>query len=172
MRRLVFCFDGSWNGLKAGTRPTNVQLVAEGVKPVDADDGTVQIVYYDEGVGTRSDEVWRGGALGQGLLENLREAYRFLIFNFSSGDEIYCFGFSRGGFTAMAFAGLIRSIGILPTSSANQIDRGIQLYRESAVSEGVDSERLRDFRARHCPQYCVSGDEIAWRKANLPGWTE
>lgn len=172
MRRLVFCFDGSWNGLKADNRPTNVQLVAEGVKPVDADDGTVQIVYYDEGVGTRSDEVWRGGALGQGLIENIREAYRFLIFNYSADDEIYCFGFSRGGFTAMAFAGLIRSIGILPTSSANEIDRGIRLYRESAVSAGVDSERLRDFRAQHCQQYCVSADEIAWRKANWPGWTE
>lgn len=172
MRRLVFCFDGSWNGLKADNRPTNVQLVAEDIKPIDADDGTVQIVYYDEGVGTRSDEVLRGGALGEGLLENLREAYRFLIFNYSAGDEIYCFGFSRGGFTAMAFAGLIRSIGILPTSSANEIDRGIKLYRESAVSAGVDSERLCDFRAQYCPQYCVSVDEIAWRIANIPGWTE
>jgi len=172
MRRLIFCFDGSWNGLQAGNMPTNVQLVAESVKPVDADDGTVQIVYYDEGVGTRSDEVFRGGAFGKGLLENLREAYRFLIFNYQQGDEIFCFGFSRGGFTAMAFVGLIRSLGILSTSSANEIDEGFRLYRESAVTDGVDSERLRDFRAKHCPRHCVSPEEIAWRLANVPGWDD
>lgn len=172
MRRLVFCFDGSWNGLKADNNPTNVQLIAEGVKPYDADDGTVQIVYYDEGVGTRSDEVLRGGALGKGLLENLREAYRFLIFNYEAGDELYCFGFSRGGFTAMAFAGLIRSIGILATSSANEIDEGIRRYQESAVRDGIDSERLRDFRALHCPTNCVSAEELEWRRANVPGWNE
>lgn len=172
MRRLVFCFDGSWNGLKATNKPTNVQLLAEAVKPVDADDGTVQIVYYDEGVGTRSDEVWRGGALGQGLLENLREAYRFLIFNHEAGDEIFCFGFSRGGFTAMAFVGLIRSIGILPTSAANKIDEGIRKYRESAVDDGIDSERLRDFRAINCPQYCVNAAEIDWRRSKVASFDE
>lgn len=171
MRRLVFCFDGSWNGLKVGKFPTNVQLVAESVKPVDADDGTVQICYYDEGVGTRSDEVFRGGAFGKGLIENLREAYRFLIFNYQKGDEIFCFGFSRGGFTAMAFVGLIRSVGILHTSSANEIDRALQLYRESAVVDGVDSERLRDFRAHHCPDFCVTNEEIDWRRKNIPEWT-
>lgn len=106
------------------------------------------------------------------MLENLREAYRFLIFNYEAGDEIFCFGFSRGGFTAMAFVGLIRSIGVLSTSSANEIDEGIRRYQESAVSDGVDSERLRDFRAKHCPMYCVSAAEFDWRRANVPGWNE
>jgi hypothetical protein len=34
MRRLVFCFDGSWNKLSASRRPTNVVLLAESVIPV------------------------------------------------------------------------------------------------------------------------------------------
>jgi uncharacterized protein (DUF2235 family) len=35
-----------------------------------------------------------GGMLGAGLLTNIREAYRFLIFNYDPGDEIFVFGFS------------------------------------------------------------------------------
>ena len=50
MKRLVICFDGTWNRLDA-PHPTNVLFTAESVLPVAAD-GTVQVVYYDEGVGT------------------------------------------------------------------------------------------------------------------------
>lgn len=34
-RRLVFCFDGSWNKLDTKAHPTNVVLLAESVPPVD-----------------------------------------------------------------------------------------------------------------------------------------
>lgn len=50
MKRLVFCFDGTANKLSAED-PTNVVLMAESVVPT-AKDGTAQLVYYDEGVGT------------------------------------------------------------------------------------------------------------------------
>jgi uncharacterized protein (DUF2235 family) len=35
---------------------------------------------------------------GAGLLKNMADGYRFLIFNYSPGDEIYVFGFSRGAY--------------------------------------------------------------------------
>jgi len=50
MKRLVFCFDGTWNRLDAPC-PTNVVLTAQCVSPI-AHDGTVQIIHYDQGVGT------------------------------------------------------------------------------------------------------------------------
>ncbi len=50
VKRLVFCFDGTWNRLSAPF-PTNVVKLAQMVKPV-AGDRTPQIVYYDEGIGT------------------------------------------------------------------------------------------------------------------------
>ena len=63
MRRLVFCFDGSWNKLDTKSHPTNVVLVAESVLPITPN-GTQQIVYYDEGVGTASISwVDSGGAV-------------------------------------------------------------------------------------------------------------
>lgn len=126
MKRLVFCFDGSWNRLDADC-PTNVVLMAESIRPT-ASDGTTQIVYYDEGVGTGKREKFRGGVLGMGLLTNLREAYRFLIFNYEPGDEIFIFGFSRGAYTARSFAGFTRHVGVLDINSASQINRALSLY--------------------------------------------
>lgn len=105
MKRLVFCFDGSWNQIDA-PHPTNVLFTAQSVLPM-APDGTAQLIYYDEGVGTEKGEKLRGGMFGKGLEKNLNDAYRFLIFNHTPGDEIYVFGFSRGAFTARSFAGLI-----------------------------------------------------------------
>ena len=78
MKRLVFCFDGTWNKLSTNC-PTNVVLVAEMVAPL-AKGGVPQIVYYDEGIGTAKSERFTGGAFGKGMMTNIREAYRFFQF--------------------------------------------------------------------------------------------
>jgi uncharacterized protein (DUF2235 family) len=166
-KRLVFCFDGTWNRLSADV-PTNVATLAQMVRPV-ARIGKHQIVYYDEGIGAN---VWLGrriyeGATGKGLMRKLREAYRFLIFNYEPGDEIFAFGFSRGAFTARTFIGFIRHAGILDVISANQIDKAIAIYRNAGKVVGVTGEEsgaaLR-FRARHCKSVCVSDEDIEFRK--------
>lgn len=162
-RRLVFCFDGSWNKLDTKQHPTNVVLVAESVPPIDKD-GRDQIVFYDEGVGTSSDETFRGGAFGKGLVANVQEAYRFLIFNYRPGDEIFVFGFSRGAFTARTFIGFIKCAGIMSVNSAAQIRRAWELYREHANNDGDDAEEVLEFRSEHCPDLCVSEAELAWRR--------
>src|SRR6476620_4448393 len=108
MKRLAFFFDGTWQSL-AG-RPTNVVLAAASIKR-QTDDGTVQIIHYDEGVGTGPDDKKSGGWFGKGLIENVREAFRFLIFNYDTGDEIFVFGLSRGAFSARTFIGFIRYVG-------------------------------------------------------------
>jgi uncharacterized protein (DUF2235 family) len=55
----------------------------------------------------------RAGTLGEGLSENVREGYSFLSNNYSPGDEIFLFGFSRGAFTVRSIAGLIGAVGLL-----------------------------------------------------------
>ena len=166
-RRLVFCFDGSWNKLDVKQHPTNVVLLAESVPPV-ADDGRDQIVFYDEGVGTASDETFRGGAFGKGLVANVQEAYRFLIFNYRPGDEIFVFGFSRGAFTARTFIGFIKCAGIISVNDANQIRRAWELYGCHADRDADEPEELLEFRRRHCPTLCVSESELAWRRRAEP----
>ncbi len=110
MKRLVFCFDGTWNKIDAEFS-TNVVITAESVLPLSRN-GVAQLIYYDEGVGTSRFDRIRGGVFGNGLVQNLAEAYRFLIFNYTSGDEIYIFGFSRGAYTARSFAGLLSTCAI------------------------------------------------------------
>ncbi len=98
MKRLVFCFDGTWDRLDA-YYPTNVVLTAQSISPV-AKGGVVQIIHYDEGVGTTKISKWSGGLFGIGLLAHIVNAYTFLVFNYEVGDEIFVLGFSRGAFTA------------------------------------------------------------------------
>jgi uncharacterized protein (DUF2235 family) len=164
MKRLVFCFDGTWNKVTADC-PTNVVLVAEMVCPI-AQDGIPQIVYYDEGVGTAKSEKFRGGAFGKGMMTNIRDAYLFLLFNYEPGDHIFAFGFSRGAYTARSFVGFIRHAGILNINNANEIDRAIELYKAVYNGAGDDSNEALEFRSKFSSQICVSEWDRDWRIAN------
>ena len=147
------------NSIPSNT-PANVILAAESVPPI-ACDGCDQIVFYDEGVSTASDETFRGGAFGRGLVTNVQEAYRFLIFNYGPGDEIFVFGFIRGAFTARKFIGFIKCAGIMSVNSAAQIRRARELYRDHPSNDDDDAQEVLNFRAEHCPDLCVSEVELA-----------
>jgi uncharacterized protein (DUF2235 family) len=164
MRRLVFCFDGSWSRLDA-VRPTNVVLTAESVVPIVG--ATSQLIFYDEGVGTEEGQKWSGGFFGNGLLKNLADGYRFLIFNYAPGDEIFVFGFSRGAFTARSFAGLLSNCGIIRRRDAARATEAIELYRGRDDTRGY-LEKLMRFRSESSPDVCVSDEEDAWRSTNVP----
>jgi uncharacterized protein (DUF2235 family) len=158
-RRLVFCFDGTWNRLSADC-PTNVVRLAQMVCPI-ARDGVQQIVHYDEGIGTDSRlNRWSGGILGEGMLKILREAYRFLIFNYRLGDQIYAFGFSRGAYTARSFIGFIRHAGILDVARASAIDQALRLYSAAPAGKvGKELDPATRFRLVHCTAACVSEED-------------
>jgi uncharacterized protein (DUF2235 family) len=119
MKRIVICADGTWNirdqiDKRTNKRhPTNVTKVARAVLPRSAN-GIDQIVYYHDGVGTAGglDRI-TGGAFGEGIEANIRELYRFLVYNFETNDEIYMFGFSRGAFTVRTLAGFVNKVGLI-----------------------------------------------------------
>jgi hypothetical protein len=73
------------------------------------------------------------GGNGSGLLENVIEAYNFIVNNFTPGDQLFFFGFSRGAFTARSTVGLVNEIGILRPSSMRKF---IQMY-SAFVDKGV-----------------------------------
>lgn len=165
MKRLVFCFDGTWNRID-GKDPTNVARVAQSISRFD-DQGRAQLIYYDEGVGTTASEKWSGGIFGHGLTNKIVAAYHFLVLNHEPGDEIYVFGFSRGAFTARSFVGLLRNAGIMSRRSLHHIRDAVQLYVGRASDSDPNSERAREFRYKHCPMLCVPGDRD-WRLAAYP----
>ena len=137
-RHLVVCTDGTWNtpdrrdhGLVV---PSNVVKVARAIAGCD-DGGVEQFVYYDTGVGTGGwwDGI-KGGALGCGLSENVKQAYEALGKTFEPGDKIFLFGFSRGAYTARSLAGLIGLCGIPKGRESNV----------TAIAEGA----FRIYRSR------------------------
>jgi uncharacterized protein (DUF2235 family) len=119
VKRIVICADGTWNirdqvDKESGKRrPTNVTKLARAVRPRAAN-GTDQVVCYHDGLGTGGalDRV-SGGAFGHGMEDNLRVLYRFILYNYMPGDELYFFGFSRGAFTVRSLAGFMKKVGLL-----------------------------------------------------------
>lgn len=127
MKRLIVCCDGTWQKLTS-PYPTNVVKIAQAIKPI-ASDGTPQVLYYEEGVGTedKADLIF-GGAFGKGLDQNIQDAYRFLCLNYVEGDEIYLFGFSRGAYTVRSLAGLLYNSGVLKRENIRQAPEAYDLY--------------------------------------------
>lgn len=169
MKRLVFCFDGSWNKLDAPYQ-TNVVITAETVMSLtDEEKPTAQLVFYDEGVGTAKAQRFRGGIFGKGIVENLSDGYRFLIFNYRLGDEIYVFGFSRGAYTARSFVGLLATCSIILPKEAHRATEAVLLYQERDESQQF-KDRAMQFRRQYAPHICVSDDENTWRIRNIPDY--
>lgn len=137
MKRLILCCDGTWNRADQETKgkpcPTNVIKIAYRLCK-HASDGTQQLIYYDQGVGT-GDWLDRleGGATGAGLEDNIHDAYIFLLANYEVGDEIYLIGFSRGAFTARSIGGMVRKCGILKREFVQEYINAERLYHDGSV---------------------------------------
>lgn len=142
MRRLIICFDGTWN-LKAST--TNVWRIHTLVRDHD-EDGVRQIKHYLPGVGTRWYDSVLGGAFGAGVYANVKEAYTWLTEVYQPGDLVSLFGFSRGAITALSLANLIDRCGIIRPDSLTTFDEVYRLYQLAGFTR--ESPASRRFRAR------------------------
>lgn len=158
MKRLIICADGTWDTPdyidkdkkseqqerlqvpsgkpeekilynKPIREPTNVVKMARAIKPT-AEDGTVQVVYYDTGVGTGLGlyDKFIGGGFGVGLSYNILDCYRFLADNYDDGDDIFLFGFSRGAFTVRSLTGMLHRCGLLTKDDAYYIPEAYEHY--------------------------------------------
>src|SRR5512145_521607 len=105
MKRIVLCFDGTWNKPADENLPvnkqveTNVRRFFESVEETGPG-GVQQAKWYDEGVGSKWYTRYVGGAVGAGLEKNILEGYKFLAQVYDEHDEVYILGFSRGAYTA------------------------------------------------------------------------
>jgi uncharacterized protein (DUF2235 family) len=170
MKRLVFCFDGTWNTIDM-PYPTNVTKIAQAVSRADYKD-VVQVIHYDEGVGTgdKSNVLGRAynflaGAIGSGLIENITEAYKFLVLNYEPGDQIHVFGFSRGAFSARSFVGLIRHNGVISRRSIGKIHEAVERYLSRKPGDDPDSDQACKFRFDNCYRSLLGRDRL-WRSEN------
>lgn len=138
-KTLVVCCDGTWNTPRTETnifrtyqflrgRLANASEASRGNGVLtcagQAQDGADVALFYDAGVGTTN---WltriAEGATGAGLSDNVRDAYHFLGHEYTSGANIYVFGFSRGAYTARSLCGFIKKAGLLKSPSRIDVDR-------------------------------------------------
>lgn len=175
MKRIAIFCDGTWNRHDA-VNPTNVVRLAQAVKHT-ADDGRKQQVFYVLGVGAgrgsnafaRTIDRFAGGTMGWGLIENIEDAYRALVFCYEPGDEIFIFGFSRGAYTARSLAGLLRSCGIPPRENVGRIGEAIKRYRSRSKNTKPDDPQSFEFRRDFAPFTATSEAEWNWRQKTAPG---
>ncbi|PVH99086.1 hypothetical protein DM02DRAFT_565144, partial [Periconia macrospinosa] len=164
-KRLIVACDGTWlnsdNGMHNGqlSVPSNVTRISRAIKAV-SQDGIPQIVNYHFGIGATGRPLHRliRGATGEGLGENVREAYSFLANNYHVGDEIFLIGFSRGAFTARSIAGLIGEVGLLTKKGLNSLP-----------------EVFEDVRGRRDPKYVPKNPHVPFPNkpsANSPRYAE
>lgn len=123
-----------------------------------------QIVFYDRGVGATPD--WSRGFLldmigwglsrfrqlfARGFSRNVLDCYRFIFENYSPGDQVFLFGFSRGAATIRSLSAFIHLFGVLPRSRPELIGRAFTIYK---LSDKCKREReSRDFWHRHHPMW-------------------
>lgn len=159
MKRIVVCADGTWNirdqidKASGKRRPTNVTKVARAIRPRDRN-GVDQVVYYHDGVGTSGGlDRFTGGAFGDGIEANIRELYRFLVYNFEPNDEIYMFGFSRGAFTVRSLVGFMNFAGLIDKDADYFVPDLYDCYENGkgpGTPEWVDAHRRIPI-LRPCP---------------------
>ena len=174
MRRHVLCLDGTWNNAErevdqvrpqqienyALYKPTNVLKTFRAIKPVAAD-GVAQISYYSEGVGSfigepirfsrlqRLSDRFVGGAFAGGFEARIKAAYRFLVANYRSEDQIFIFGFSRGAAQAQSLVRFIDWVGgVLEKQDEYYIPELFATYRRTLGAAGEGAKVFDAIRER------------------------
>lgn len=138
-RQLILCCDGTNNNLSGRVEDTHVLRLVE---LLAQDEDAERLVFYDPGAdhaatlpaatAWQRGRQWRsrlaGLAFGKGLFENVLGAYGFLMKHYQPGDQIFMFGFSRGGFTARSVAGMVSQFGLLDAHQESLRATLTQLY--------------------------------------------
>jgi uncharacterized protein (DUF2235 family) len=134
-KRIAIFLDGTWNDTGDNTNVWRLKSLCANY----SQDGLAQRNYYDRGVGG-----FVGGMFGKGLGNNVREAYEWLISEYSPGDEIFIFGFSRGAFTARSLAGVITKCGLLKPGAplgVSQLYERVKRSTESTIWKLIAKEK-------------------------------
>lgn len=142
-KRLVVCFDGTWNATDSERAETNVVRLSRAVRANSGSDGVAQLCIYLRGVGTSGSRLDRlvAGATGSGIEDIIRTAYLFLAQNYVPAhrddrgrdvpaDEIFLFGYSRGAYAARSLTGLLGSAGLLKRQSLGHLVTAWNYYRD------------------------------------------
>jgi uncharacterized protein (DUF2235 family) len=150
-KNIIVCCDGT-NNQFSGDHTNVIRTYKVAVK----NEG--QVAYYDPGVGTmpvpwketKLGKRWsmiEGLAFGSGFLQNIEDAYRYLMTVYEPGDEVFIFGFSRGAYTARALAGMLHAVGLLHVGSETLIPYALQYWRKDFGLQSPGVQVCAEFKA-------------------------
>ncbi len=168
MKNIVVCADGTGNA--GGYTPdSNVYKTYNAVDIHHKERS--QITFYDNGVGTSQNKIWRAisGGLGFGFKANVCDLYGFLARNYDpgekkpldgdpkgaeehAGDTVYLFGFSRGAATIRALTGFIHACGLVDgrTLTTPKLKKKVQKAFKAYVRTGrKDTTKADSIRQRN-----------------------
>ncbi|GKT64887.1 peptidoglycan binding domain containing protein [Colletotrichum tofieldiae] len=157
-KRIIICCDGTWQSSVTGQKniPSNVTRLARSIAPIGVtkkggkEIACRQVVFYSAGIGTSGGvnivEKLRQAIFGDGLVAEVIKAYNFVVMNYAAGDEIFCFGFSRGAYTARSVAGLITDIGIIRRQELDDFPDLYQIYRNHTHSDSFNFRQSKSYR--------------------------
>ncbi|KAF8660902.1 hypothetical protein AX16_001530 [Volvariella volvacea WC 439] len=148
-RTLVLCFDGTGDEFDCDNSNV-VQLVSL----LKKDEKAQQMVYYQTGIGTYTspdiatplmNKVSKimDSAVAWNLDAHVMDGYEFLMQNYTAGDKICIFGFSRGAYIARSLAGMIHKVGLLPADNWQQVPFAYKMYTRT---DGLGWEQSKAFK--------------------------
>jgi uncharacterized protein (DUF2235 family) len=159
-KSIVICCDGTGNQFAdANSASANKSSNSNVVKLYTTlTINNQQVGYYHPGVGTmgapqarsrlaRRWSVLTGLAIASGFMNNVEDAYRYLMETYNDGDHIYLFGFSRGAYTARALAAILHAYGLLCKGNEGQIPYVLRLFQEDMKAARKESKQYRDKRS-------------------------
>jgi len=169
-KNIIICCDGTSN--EFGRVNTNVVRLFQSL---DLTPAAAQVAYYDPGVGTlAAPGAWTrfgrvlsrafGLAFGAGIFTNIEQAVSFLMQQYSPGDRVFIFGFSRGAYTARAIAGLLHKCGLPQAGADNLMPYLRRIFRNT--SEWDVSRAFKQTFCRPCPVSFLG----LWDTVSTIGW--
>jgi uncharacterized protein (DUF2235 family) len=169
-RNIVVCCDGTGN--QYGAANSNVVKLYWTLSAPEK-----QVAYYHPGVGTmgarnaltalgKSWTTARGLAFGYGLSENLADVYSFLMREFSPGDQIFIFGFSRGAYIARALCGILHMFGLLTAGNEALIPYMLRLYKSDDPGKFHIADGFKTTFCVDCKPYFLG----VWDTVSSMGW--
>jgi uncharacterized protein (DUF2235 family) len=178
-KNIVICCDGTGNSFETPENDSNVIKLYSTL----IFNGKDQVGYYHPGVGTLGDPLARnrisrawskivGLAFGGGLLDNVGDAYRYLMNAYEEGDKVFLFGFSRGAYTVRALAGVLHMFGVLNSGNNDLVRYILRMYAkrtrdaERMTSTFHAADEFKTTFSRPCPLHFVG----VWDTVSSYGW--
>ena len=142
---------GQAGGLLPDEKRTNVYKLYRATRcgPDTANDPTLQVAFYDPGLGTQTAPGGRAvtfgrkiynllsQATGLGITRNIVDCYMAIIELYRPGDRIYLFGFSRGAYTVRCLGGVLSLCGVPRT------ENGAPIKVDPDTAERIASEAVK-----------------------------